>query len=458
MRWLLALIVGVVLGGALTEVAEARPGGGHSYSGGSSSSSSSSSYRSSSSSSSSSGSGSAGDTLIIIIGCVVVIVVLAVTIEHNKSRPWTSAVTRPASAMQLAPLREADPTFSLPVFEDFAFQLFAAAARARGDRAKAELMTPYFAQHIVEQLVMMPPVSQVVIGSLRVIDVRIGQETVLDVRIEANLATSTGTANVIEHWKFVRLPGVSTQAPPAGPRTFPCPQCNARMDVGRLDWTVLEVQLVASAGVGLTLTGTVAEVGTDLATVVDPNSLPMIQGIIVADKTFVWDSFTARVKLTYDRMNAAWNTQDLTPIRGLVTSSLHGYLQFWIDEYKRQQHANKLENAVITHITLAKVTRDVHYDAITVRVFAKGNDYTINQAGKVVGGSKSDVREYSEYWTFVRSAKRHAAITTEAKCPSCGAPLAVSDRGACDHCQAVVETGAFDFVLSKIEQDEVYRG
>mgnify|MGYP006194540295 CR=1 FL=1 len=38
----------------------------------------------------------------------------------------------------------------------------------------------------------------------------------------------------------------------------------------------------------------------------------------------------------------AWNAQDLTPVRGLVTSSLRQYLQFWIDEYKRQGLANKL--------------------------------------------------------------------------------------------------------------------
>ena len=45
-----------------------------------------------------------------------------------------------------------------------------------------------------------------------------------------------------------------------------------------------------------------------------------------------------------------------------------------------------------------------------------------------------------------------------ANCPNCGAPLAISNAGQCTHCNAEVESGSFDWTLSKIEQDDVYRG
>ena len=44
------------------------------------------------------------------------------------------------------------------------------------------------------------------------------------------------------------------------------------------------------------------------------------------------------------------------------------------------------------------------------------------------------------------------------QCPSCGAALTITMAGACEACGVKVSAGARDWVLSKIEQDESYRG
>ena len=42
-------------------------------------------------------------------------------------------------------------------------------------------------------------------------------------------------------------------------------------------------------------------------------------------------------------------------------------------------------------------------------------------------------------------------------CPSCGAPLdKINQAGQCEYCETVVTLGDFDWVLTNIEQDEVY--
>jgi predicted amidophosphoribosyltransferase len=43
-------------------------------------------------------------------------------------------------------------------------------------------------------------------------------------------------------------------------------------------------------------------------------------------------------------------------------------------------------------------------------------------------------------------------------CPNCGAPLNVNMAGRCEHCDAKITSGEFDWVLSRIEQDEAYEG
>lgn len=80
-------------------------------------------------------------------------------------------------------------------------------------------------------------------------------------------------------------------------------------------------------------------------------------------------------------------------------------------------------------------------------------------AGWRVRGSKRKERPYSEYWTFIRSSERSKQpVNTEAKCGNGGAPLSITMAGACAHCGAHVTAGEFDWVLSKIEQDDSYRG
>jgi len=80
------------------------------------------------------------------------------------------------------------------------------------------------------------------------------------------------------------------------------------------------------------------------------------------------------------------------------------------------------------------------------------------ETGAVVAGSKHRERAYSEYWTMIRSAGRKGATKTEPACSNCGAPLKITMAGACEHCGAHLTSGEFDWVLSKIEQDDTYRG
>jgi hypothetical protein len=63
-----------------------------------------------------------------------------------------------------------------------------------------------------------------------------------------------------------------------------------------------------------------------------------------------------------------------------------------------------------------------------------------------------------QYWTLIRGAERTGSSRADSACPNCGAPLALGMAAVCRHCKAKINSGAFDWVLSRIEQDEVYAG
>ena len=485
MRWLACLFVV----GALCVVADARPGGGQSYSGGSHSSGGSysgggghsysgGSYHSSGGSGGG-GSLSPGAAIGLLIGALIMLAIIAAAQSKSSDSFYTSSYSPPIapSPVDLRAVTTPDPDFSRVAFEDFVYRLYSAAHRARHDRAELAKLTPYLDAGASDMLARRAsPIQQVVIGNLRIVDAGIEAETArvrLVVAIEANLAGPNGTVNASERWTFVRMPGIRTR-PPDKTRTLNCPSCNApftakddprtcahcgtAINVGQFDWTVSSIVVDAETGVGPTLTGYVEEVGNDYPTLTEPQAHANLMLLRKDDPEVTWEAFEARVGMIYGRLNEAWNAQDLTPVRGLVTSSLLQYLQFWIDEYKRQRLVNHLDFAKVKHTALARVSRDKWYDAITVRVYAAGADYTTDAANRVVGGMRDAERAYTEYWTFLRSSARRGRITTTPSCPNCGAPLAISNAGACTHCNAEVESGSFDWTLSKIEQDDVYRG
>lgn len=403
MRWL--LVIALWCG-----VAAARPGGGHSFS-----SSSSHSYSSHSSSSYSGGGGSdysGGPAFTenqIVVGSLVVMVVilaLAITWRRRQQRAWLSTAATDAPPATLDELLAADPDFSRAVFEDFAYRLYAEAQRGRGNPAAIAKIAPYLAPDVATKLsAAHGAVEQVVIGGIHMLGVRHGDGVwQIAVQFESNLATKDDTFYIVERWFFSRVNG---HTKPPATRDWPCPNCGAPwqatedprtcahcgqpIEPGRFDWAVTDMFVDSWDRVGQTLTGTVPEVGNDYPTVVAPDARELAAKLTADDANVTWPAVETRVAMIYGRLNDGWNASDLAPIRGLVTRSLQDYLRYWLDSYRREGLHNRLDEARIVRFDLAKVERDRWFDAITVRVFATGHDYTV-RGSEVVGGSPAQWR------------------------------------------------------------------
>ena len=148
-------------------------------------------------------------------------------------------------------------------------------------------------------------------------------------------------------------------------------------------------------------------------------------------------------------------------MRHLISDRLYEANSFWLNLYTEHNWFNRLDNLSIERIELVKIDTDKFYEALTVRIFAACNDYTEDANGKILGGSKRDLRRYSEYWTFVRRTgmERQTAQYSLKQCPSCGAPADnMGQSSECGYCGSKISSGAFSWVLFLIMQDDVYDG
>ncbi len=500
--WLVAALV------AIPAIAIARPGGGDSYSGGGG--------HGGGGGGGGGGSGGGGDgggavifeliiqlirlciyypqiglpIVAILIGCFV----YGAYVRH-KNKDWDSGppVKLETTIRDLSPLTRVDPDFSRILFEDFAFRLYAAAHHARGVPGKLDELGPYLApaarQALATRKPTDAPVSGVVVGAMRVYRLDVPRPDAahaepprcrIGVELEANYSVGPPGKQrkmfAVESWLLGRSVSARTK-PPMPLRTFPCPNCGAPwqdadasrsqkcaycgeiVDNGRFDWQVEQIVLRHERGGLPSLAEDVPERGTDLPTYKQDGLEARLNALAAADPAVTPPLITARLQHVYRIVNDAWTANDLRPARGVLSDGLADYFQYWLDAYRSQGLRNVLEHMRITRHEVAKLTRDRYYDAITIRIWGAGKDYVVKAAdGAHVRGSKRRDRAYSEYWTLIRSAGRRGPPRADGGCGNCGAPLIVTMAGACQHCGVHVTSGEFDWVLSKVEQDDSYRG
>jgi len=485
----------------IATAALARPGGGHSYSG-SHSSGGGGSYGGGGGSSSGDGGGFLFYLLFDLcinhpaIGVPLLIIVLIVFVMRTRggdnraqSRGWAtsdyssiaySAAPAPVAATQGIPrsaldrIRQTDPDFSIVLFEDFLYVLYAEMQRARGQQGAMALgayLSPAVQQAVAQRSVR--AVTGIVIGAMRVHSVdRTDQTWRVSLDFEANLTEEAQRRYVVDRLVVQRALGAKSR-PPARSRTLDCPNCGAplhdlrgdvcsyckqQVGMGRFDWAVVHFERLTEEARPPLLTSDVEEQGTDLPTVRSPQAPALLEQLRARDPSFDWNAFLQRVGLIFQELQVGWSNRDLSRARPFVSDNLFQSQAYWIDLYVQARARNVTERARITNLELANVLSDKYFDAITVRLYATGLDYTLSDDGKLLSGSRNRERTYSEYWTLIRSAGRTGPTRTTPNCPSCGAPLKINQAGQCGYCNVKVTTGEFDWVLSRIEQDDSYTG
>jgi len=500
LAWL-AVAVAVALLLSYTVDAWARPGGGHTYSG--SSSRSSSSRSSGGHSSSGGGNGDASGLIFQLIwlcvqypalGVPLLIIVIVFFVAKGAiaagQKGWSTTtegvqgVERVERDARLGPsaldaIRALDPGFSVVLFEDFVYMLYAAVQRARGagTQALAAYLAPNLAQSLVDPY--LSDVQGIVIGALRYVRFSGTQSQMLEVEIElesnyVEVLRAGGTRRYYAVDRVVLTRAATARSrPKARAHTLDCPNCGAPLEAvrgtecsycrqnvgfGRFDWMIADFRNQTRETRGPLLTSDVAETGTELPTLVDRGAPQRFEELARKDPAVGFQALQGRVALIYAELQAAWSGRDALRIRPFVSDNLFQSMYYWIDLYTQQRCRNITENATILRVDLANVLSDAWYDAVTLRIFASSIDYTISDDGKLLSGHKSRTRTYSEYWTLIRGSASRGQPRRDNNCPNCGAPLRISMTGQCEYCRVKVTNGDFDWVLSRIEQDESYGG
>ncbi len=376
---------------------------------------------------------------------------------------------------RLEALRKTDPLFSTVLFEEFALALYSEAHLSRGDPRRLEQLSAFLrpaARKVLDGWAGPAPKTVLVGGVLvRAVEWEANRVRVV-VEFDAAHTEATPDGEAIfyttEAWTLVRDASTPSR-PPERVQVFVCPHCGAaldrmagaecgycgtRVDTGGYDWVVEGIALLERDTEGpAPLFGRLTP---GLAT---PSEAPVdvrrrFEQLCRRTPGLSWERFTERVRTLFTRLQEAWDQGDPTPIQPLVTDRLLNYELYWIARQAREGVRGAICDLELTWIDLIEVASDRFFDHVTVRIFC---------VQRRPGQPVEKARAHTEYWTLIRgragmqdgaAADPNAAADTA--CPSCGAPLTLARAGRCAHCGAHVARGAFDWLLSRIEQQEAY--
>ena len=498
--WMLLLLSVAVL----VEAADVRVGGGHSYGG---------SHRSSGGSRFGSGNGgSDGRAIGVLIEVlarlflwlpwplkiVMIVVIIAVLlrqmdsgsqVSYSSHRGWlpsggsgVSLVSPRLPRSIGSRARLLDPAFSEVLFLERAVMLVNRLFEASSSPKDLESLAPFADAEVVAELLRRTGGAQVkgvVVG--QVTPISVATETRPDaaaddapwlvirvqLRLNRHVQGEGGDDTWYSHeeWSFARAIGgppsddasidrfgcVGCGSPVERDALGRCAHCGTSLLPGATDWCVRSVSVLEEESRGPLLTSDAPELGTEGRTAKDPGVDAAMEQLLPGSGG---EAFEARARSIFLNLQQAWSARDLLAMRPFETDALWQAHRFWVEEYQRQGLRNVVDDVTISNLELCRVQRDGAHLSVTCRIHASGIDRTVDErTQRVVCGDPSLPRRFTEYWTFVKHADAMGA-TDMTRCPSCGAPISVTQAGACTYCQTKVTLGRFDWVASRIEQDE----
>lgn len=410
-------------------------------------------------------------------------------VHRHRERMHNATTTAPRSPRQRQAaedqLRELDAGFSAPVLFEFVQLVHRRALEATGTGAWAPL-APFVAPPVREalsgELSGVVAVSGVVHAGIRLESV---QQRGGKLNIELMLLGSRrehGAGGGVQTWYFEERWTFSREAkarslPPEDTLRLGCPSCGAAVETdtsgacvycgspitkGQLQWQAVAMRPlvrrhVQPPQVGLLQGGD--EPGALVPSVVDPQLGTAYRAFCGRHSDFDQQAFLARVEGVFAELQASWSENGWERARPYVTDPLYEQLRFQVEQYREAGLRNRVEDVVVERVDLVRIRQDAWYESITVRLWASARDWVEDGQGKVVGGNQRQKRRFSEYWTFLRASGTGAGSKAVGSCPSCGAALdRINAAGICGYCDSRVVSGRFDWVLSRIDQPQVYQG
>ncbi|MEE8601965.1 TIM44-like domain-containing protein [Euzebya tangerina] len=177
------------------------------------------------------------------------------------------------------------------------------------------------------------------------------------------------------------------------------------------------------------------------------------------DPAFNLGQFLTRAGAGFVTTQYAWSEQDLRICRAFISDGVYERFELYIKMQQAENIRNRMRDVQVVGHDVVAVNSDEHFDTIHVRFTARAISFneSLTTQRRVSGNSDSSPITFTEIWSFSRRPgvkTRTDASILEGTCPNCGSEIGIVDRAECTTCGSHINSGAYDWVLTEITQDE----
>ena len=170
-------------------------------------------------------------------------------------------------------------------------------------------------------------------------------------------------------------------------------------------------------------------------------------------------AFKQKVRRGFSKIQEAWSAQSLAGVRAFISDGMYQRFATQFRMMALLKQTNKLDNVRLLRVEPAAAREDGEYDVLDVYVEASMHDAFVCELDH--GLDMEGDAPFAEYWSFIRKQKApdpKGDIYDANTCPACSAPLPkdMGEIGTCPYCDALVNSGEYDWVLAEITQQADY--
>ena len=184
-----------------------------------------------------------------------------------------------------------------------------------------------------------------------------------------------------------------------------------------------------------------------------------VASILQRDPSFAEGPFLERVRSLFLVTQDAWSHGDLVPVRRFLSDATWLRFRVQLALLRAQGVRNVTADVEVVDATLVGFEQNDSFETLHVAISARARDVDAPAQWPETklreAAAQAQAQAFAEVWSLVRKSgvQSPGNNALEArKCPSCGAPFDGGAASNCSYCRAVVNSGAYDWVLAEITQ------
>jgi predicted lipid-binding transport protein (Tim44 family)/tellurite resistance protein len=183
------------------------------------------------------------------------------------------------------------------------------------------------------------------------------------------------------------------------------------------------------------------------------------------DPTFELAPILDKTRWLFLELQKAWFQRDMTPVRPFLSDATWQRFNVQLQLLAAQGVRDAITDIQVLDIQLIGLEQSEWFDSIQLRVQARMRDADVpasfTEAQATEAARRAPLEPFTEVWTFVRKPGAQTRVGVDlyqGKCPNCGAPFAGGAANRCEYCNAVVNSGNYDWTLAEITQGVEHEG